>query len=95
MRRAKHSKHAANLGADVPANSPQGQDRAILVRLYRSQLSVRVHPSRKAPVSTKNMAAQLRFAKLHLKKSKDLWNKVVWTDENKHIIAAVSTAVEG
>ena len=33
--------------------------------------------------SKKNMAAQLRFAKLHLNKPQDFWNNVLWTDQTK------------
>ena len=29
------------------------------------------------------MAAQLRFAKLHLNKPQDFWNNVLWTDQTK------------
>ena len=29
------------------------------------------------------MAAQLRFAKLHLNKPKDFWKNVLWTDQTK------------
>jgi len=29
----------------------------------------------------KNMAARLRFAKLHLNKPQDFWNNVIWSDE--------------
>jgi len=29
------------------------------------------------------MAAQLRFAKLHLNKAQDFWNNVLWTDQTK------------
>ena len=32
---------------------------------------------------TKNMAAQLRFAKLHLNKAQDFWINVLWTDQTK------------
>ena len=38
---------------------------------------------RKSLFSKKNMAAQLRFAKLHLNKPQDLWYNVIWTDETK------------
>lgn len=31
----------------------------------------------------KNIAARLRFMKLHLNKSEDFWNNVLWTDETK------------
>ena len=34
-------------------------------------------------LSKKNMAALLRFAKLHLNKPQDFWNNVLWTDETK------------
>ena len=32
-----------------------------------------------AVLSEKNMAAQLRFVKLHLNKPQDFWNNVLWT----------------
>ena len=38
---------------------------------------------RKPLLSKKNMAAQLRFAWLHLNKPQDFWNNVLWTDETK------------
>ena len=38
---------------------------------------------RKPLLSKKNMAAQLRFAKLHLIKPQDFWNNVLWTDQTK------------
>lgn len=39
----------------------------------------------------RNMAAQCRFAKLHLSKALDSWNNVLWTDlleKNNHSISA-------
>ena len=39
---------------------------------------------RRTPLlSKKNMAAQLRFAKLHLNKPQDFWNNVLWTDDTE------------
>jgi len=38
---------------------------------------------RKLLISKKNMAARLRFAKLHLNKPQDLWNDVLQTDKTK------------
>ena len=37
------------------------------------------------------MAAQLRFAKLHLNKPQDFWNNVLWTDQTKVEIIQSST----
>ena len=38
---------------------------------------------RKPLLSKNNMAAQLRFVKLHLNKAQDFWNNVLWTEQSK------------
>jgi len=47
-----------------------------------SMLNVKVHDRRKPLLSKKNMAAQLRFAKLHLNTAQDFWNNL-WSDQTK------------
>jgi len=46
-------------------------------------LLVRKGCRRKPLLSKKNMAAQLRFAKLHLNEPQDFWNHVLWTDQTE------------
>lgn len=52
------------------------------------------HKTRRKPLfSNTNMAAQLRFAKLHLNKPKDFWSKVLCTEEIR--IAIMRNTVHG
>lgn len=40
--------------------------------------------ARRKPLLTKqNLEPQLEFANLHLYKSQDLWNKILWTERTK------------
>lgn len=43
-------------------------------------------PAKKPMVSTKNRAARLEFAKLHINWSVAQWSKVVWSDESKFMM---------
>lgn len=57
---------------DSPANSPLNKS-GLFGRFAR----------RKPPLSKKSMTAWFIFAKLHLNKTQDFWNNVVWTHETK------------
>ena len=65
----------------------------------RTTISAAIHQSglygrvarRKPPLSKRHMAAHLEFAKMHLKDSQTIWNKILWSDETKIELFGVNT----
>lgn len=47
-------------------------------------------PGEKSLLSKKNIAARLKFAKVHLNKSQDFQNNIFWTDKTKVEMGALS-----
>lgn len=82
---------------DVPAGSQSTFQtlnvltEAYKVKVYDSAIRKRLNlflfgskmARRKPLLSTNNVGAKFRFAKLHLKKPPDFWNNSIWTDETK------------
>ncbi|CAD6190073.1 unnamed protein product [Caenorhabditis auriculariae] len=77
---------APTIRREVFLNSPSPPSVSTVKRRLNAAGIMRRRPVKKPLISEKNRAARVKWAKEHLNWTRQGWNKILWSDENKFLL---------